>query len=26
VWEKKLTDALSMAGSTPPPGTENFTL
>ena len=26
VWEQKLADALSMAGSTPPPGTENFSL
>jgi MraZ protein len=26
VWDKKLADALSMAGTTPPPGTENFTL
>ena len=26
VWDKKLADALSMAGTTPQPGTENFTL
>lgn len=26
VWEKKLGDALAMAGTTPPPGTENFSL
>jgi len=26
VWERKLTDALAMTGSAPPPGTENFTL
>jgi MraZ protein len=26
VWEKKLGDALAMAGTTPPPGTDNFSL
>ena len=26
VWEKKLGDALAMVGTTPPPGTENFSL
>ena len=26
LWEQKLADALSMAGTTPPPGTENFSL
>ncbi|HSD55167.1 MAG TPA: division/cell wall cluster transcriptional repressor MraZ [Burkholderiales bacterium] len=26
VWEQKLGDALAMAGTTPPPGTENFSL
>lgn len=26
LWEKKLGDALAMAGTTPPPGTENFSL
>jgi MraZ protein len=26
VWERKLGDALAMAGTTPPPGTENFAL
>jgi len=26
VWEHKLDDALSTAGSTPPPGTDNFAL
>ena len=26
MWDQKLADALAMAGSTPPPGTENFTL
>jgi MraZ protein len=26
VWDRKLGDALAMVGSTPPPGTENFSL
>lgn len=26
MWERKLDGALAMAGSNPPPGTENFTL
>ena len=26
VWEQKLGGALAMAGTTPPPGTENFSL
>ena len=26
IWEQKLGDALAMAGTTPPPGTENFSL
>ena len=25
-WEQKLTQAMAVAGSTPPPGTENFAL